>query len=101
LNKKNKDGDYPLLCAIYKNNIKIVQLLSEYAKQHQIILELNEKDKNGWYPLLQAISKNNVEIVQLLIEYVNQHQIILDLNEKKINMDNIHLIGLFVIIKLK
>jgi len=37
LNDKNEYGEYPLLKAIYKNNIEIVQLLIEYANQHQII----------------------------------------------------------------
>jgi len=45
MNEKNQDGSYPLLEAIYNNNIEIVQLLIEYANQHQIILKLNEKRK--------------------------------------------------------
>jgi len=44
LNEKVGYGYYPLLEAIYKNNIKIVQLLIEYALQHQIILEYDKKD---------------------------------------------------------
>ena len=39
LNKKNKDGDYPLLCAIYNNNIEIIKLLINYANQHHIGIE--------------------------------------------------------------
>eukprot|EP00833_Pecoramyces_ruminatium_P008837 jgi/Orpsp1_1/1182869/evm.model.c7180000082990.1 len=42
-NIKDEKGNYPLLLAIYKNNIEIVKLLIEYANQHQIILKLNEK----------------------------------------------------------
>ena len=42
-NRNEKDflGYYPLLLAIYKNNIEVVKLLLEYANQHQIILNLN------------------------------------------------------------
>jgi len=100
LNEKNKDGNYPLLKAIFENNIEIVQLLIEYANQHQIILELNEKNKDGDYPLSEAIFKDNIKIVKLLIEYANQHQIILELNEKS-KLENIHFFGLFLGIILK
>ncbi len=81
LNEKDIFGYYPLDLAINDNNTKIVQLLIEYANQHQIILELNEKGHEG-YPLLKAISENNTKIVQLLIKYAIQHQIILELIEK-------------------
>jgi len=37
LNKKDKYGINPLYLAVYKNNIDIIQLLIEYALQHQII----------------------------------------------------------------
>jgi len=43
LNEKDKDGQYPFLMGISKNNVEIVQLLIEYANQHQIILKVNEK----------------------------------------------------------
>ena len=80
--KKNKYRKYPLSEAIRENNIEIVQLLLEYALQHQIILELNEKDFLGYNPLLRAIFWNNIEIVQLLIDYALQHQIILKYDKK-------------------
>jgi len=44
LNEKDDIGNYPLSKAIINNNIKIVQLLLDYALQHKIILELNGKD---------------------------------------------------------
>ena len=84
LNEK-EDGNYSLLRAISKNNIDIVQLLIEYALQHQIILELNEKNFFRDYPLFCAISNNNIEIFQLLMEYANQYKIILKLNERNNN----------------
>jgi len=37
LNEKGKNGYYPLLESIYKNNIEMVNLWIEYANQHQII----------------------------------------------------------------
>jgi len=83
LNKKDEYGDYPLYLSIRYNNAEIVQLLLEYANQHQIILELNEKNKNIKYPLLRAID-NNIKIVKLLIEYANKHQIILEYDENDI-----------------
>ena len=36
LNEKDEDGYYSLLKAIFKDNIEIVQLLIEYANQHQL-----------------------------------------------------------------
>ena len=88
LNEKNKEGNYPLLCAtsFYYNNIEIVKLLIGYANQHQIILELNEKDINGDYILLKVISKNNIEIFKLLIDYALKQQITLEY-EKWRNVD--------------
>ena len=44
MNEKNKYGYYPLLRAIRDCNIEIIQLLIEYANQHQIILEYEKKD---------------------------------------------------------
>ena len=60
LNEKNKYGDYPLLWAIDNNNIEIVQLLIDYALQHQIILEYYKKkieDKPKIKNLLQNYEK--------------------------------------------
>ncbi len=88
LNEKDECGDYPLLWAINKNNIEMVQLLMKYANQHQIILKLNEKKINGNYPILNAISNKNIEIVQLLIEYALQYQIILEYDEKHYYINN-------------
>jgi len=83
LKKKHNYGRYPLLEAVKKNNVEMVNLLMEYASTNGVILELNEKDKYGYYPLLFAIFNNNIEIVELLMAYAKENHIILNLNEKK------------------
>eukprot|EP00833_Pecoramyces_ruminatium_P002493 jgi/Orpsp1_1/1176525/evm.model.c7180000057939.1 len=82
LNKKNKDGDYPLLQAISLNNFEIVRLLLNYGNSHNITVELNEKNKDGEYPILLAIFNNNIEIVKSLINYSDENNIFLELNVK-------------------
>jgi len=62
----------------------MVQLLMEYAKKNDIILELNEKNMFGRYPVLLATYFNNLEIVQLLFEYANEHDIQLVFDENDI-----------------
>ena len=57
LNEKTNDVNYPLLTAVMKNNLKVVQFILEHAKKHNIILKINEKNKNGDYPLLFATDK--------------------------------------------
>jgi len=69
LSKKNNFGNYPLLWANYKNNITIIQLLIEYALQHQIILEYERKD-----------IKDKPEIKKLLQNYEKERE-----NRKKVN----------------
>ena len=56
LNEKDEDGLYPFLMGISKNNIEIVQLLLEYALQHQIILEY-EKRNIGNKPEIKNLMK--------------------------------------------
>ncbi|OUM64731.1 hypothetical protein PIROE2DRAFT_8419 [Piromyces sp. E2] len=62
-----------LLNPISHNNIEIIQLLTDYVKQYQIILDMNEKGIFENYPLMEAISHNNIEIIQLLMEYAKLH----------------------------
>eukprot|EP00833_Pecoramyces_ruminatium_P006641 jgi/Orpsp1_1/1180673/evm.model.c7180000074290.1 len=78
----DKDGWYPLLEAVYHNNIKIIKLLIRYADKYNITLKLNKKENFGYYPLLLAIEKNNIEIIELLIKYAEENGITLELNEK-------------------
>jgi ankyrin repeat protein len=82
LNKKGRDGWYPLSRAIFEDNIEIVQLLIDYSIKNKISLELNEKNSIDGYPLLEAISNNNIEIVKLLIDYANKHKTSLELKDK-------------------
>ena len=78
LNEKDINIWYPLLDAIFINNIKMVQFLIDYANKNNIILILNRKNGNGWNPLLRATSYNNIEIVKLLIDYANKNKIIFE-----------------------
>ena len=55
MNEKNKDGNYPLTEAISNNNIEIVNLLIEYADQHQINLEYNENEIAGNSIIIELI----------------------------------------------
>jgi len=41
------EGWYPLLTAIIKKNIEIVQLLIDYTTKNKIILELNKQREDG------------------------------------------------------
>eukprot|EP00833_Pecoramyces_ruminatium_P018584 jgi/Orpsp1_1/1192616/evm.model.d7180000094637.1 len=82
INEKNKNGNFPFLFAITKNNIEMVKLIIDYANKNNIILEINEKDKNRNYPFLEAIKNNNIEMVQTIINYANEKSIILEINDK-------------------
>ncbi|OUM67754.1 hypothetical protein PIROE2DRAFT_4705 [Piromyces sp. E2] len=85
INDKNEEGEYPLLCAICKEQIEMVQLLISYAEQSNIILKMNEKNNNGDYPLLCA--SFNIDMVQLLINYATENGITLEMNDKNNNGD--------------
>jgi len=81
INKKDDNGNTPLLMAIIVNNIKIVQLIINYANRHNIILDINEKNIYGDYPLLRCILNVNVEMTRLIIEYAEEKKVILEINE--------------------
>jgi len=80
LNERDEDGNFPLLCAIYKERKDIVKLLINYAEENNILLEMNAKNNNGDYPLLCA--SFNIDITQLLIKYAGTNNIILEMNAK-------------------
>jgi len=82
INNQTKVGNYPILKAIYLNNIEIVELLIEYANKNNILLKLNENDIYENNPLLEAVIKKNTKIVKLLIEYATKNNIIFELNKK-------------------
>ena len=63
MKKKNKDGCYPLLYGFRYNNLEMVQLLINYANEHNIILDLKGKDKFGNYPLLYCCEDSILEII--------------------------------------
>jgi len=53
-------------------NLKMIELLIDYANKNNIILELNEKDcDNGEFPLIVACKRNNIAMVHLIINYAN------------------------------
>jgi hypothetical protein len=67
--------------AITNNQIRMVELLIEYANQNNIILEVNEKDvedlifKNT-HSGLKSISEINIKIFKLLYDQRNRHKIL-------------------------
>ena len=67
--KKNYFKENSLLCAVEKNNIEIVQLLIEYAKENNIIFEVNEENNHGYNPLLWAMQNNDIKMVKPLMNY--------------------------------
>jgi len=80
LNKKDKNGDYPLLSLIRCNIISLIKYLLSFAKKKEIILDLNQKNNNGEYPLSLAVRNNKIELVQLLINYAKENNIILKMD---------------------
>jgi len=82
INEKDKDRNYLLLQATYRNIIEIIKLLMVYANKNSIVLKINEKGyKYVNYPLLEATRKDNIEIVKLLMDYANKNNIVLKINE--------------------
>lgn len=65
-------GNTPLLLAIVKNKMDMVQLIINYAQNNNVLLEINEIDNDGNYPLLLATIKNNIDIVKSIIDYANK-----------------------------
>ncbi|ORX53697.1 hypothetical protein BCR32DRAFT_288103 [Anaeromyces robustus] len=52
---KNWEGDYPFLCACwgcFKESVKLIRLLMDYADKNNFILRINDKNENGDYPIL-------------------------------------------------
>eukprot|EP00833_Pecoramyces_ruminatium_P017537 jgi/Orpsp1_1/1191569/evm.model.d7180000087059.1 len=66
--KKNKNDEYPVLYTTYNNNIEIVKILIEYAKNSKKFSIIDDKSDTK-YPFLYAIHFNNIEIVKILMEY--------------------------------
>ena len=81
--------NYPLLSAIKKNNITIVKLLMEYAKENNIVLNINDKNNNEEFPFLSAIKFDNknddTKMVDSLMEYAKENNIVLNINDKNNN----------------
>ncbi|KAL6598867.1 hypothetical protein U3516DRAFT_670697 [Neocallimastix sp. 'constans'] len=70
INEKNKDGNYPLLFAAKNNNLKIIELIIEYAVSKNIIIfNIFDKIKCGENPLLYSTINDNMKILKILIDY--------------------------------
>jgi len=106
MNRKDKTGDnalfnliryaYEYKCLFFPKDAfnkdelyAAVNLLMNYAKETNYILDLNEKDSEGNSLLLYIICKTNYihwcvkrELVQLIIDYASEHNIILELGGK-------------------
>jgi len=79
INDIDQSGYFPLLKAIEKRNIPLIESIIEYANAHNTILQVNEKNEDGIYPLLMASDFNNIKIVELLIQYADRHDITLNI----------------------
>ncbi|KAL6632921.1 hypothetical protein U3516DRAFT_775019 [Neocallimastix sp. 'constans'] len=82
----------------FKDNIKIVKLLIDYANKNTIVLKIIENDNveekknnHGSYPIIEATKMNNIEmatreynikIVKLLIDYASKNDITSQINEQ-------------------
>jgi len=82
INEKNKEGKYPLLLAVKKDNFEMVYSIIDYANKNHIRLTLEENNKTKEYPLVLAAKNNNMKIVNLLIDYANINNIILNVELK-------------------
>jgi len=65
INHRSKEGLYPLLLTINKNNIEITELILDYANENEIKLIINEKDKENIYSFMidKKIKKFKIEDV--------------------------------------
>jgi len=82
INEKNKNGDYPILLSVDRDNNEMTKLLMDYANKNSITLEINESNEKGECPLLISINNDNIEMTKLLMEYAIRNNIILDINKK-------------------
>ena len=81
INVKRNNGDYPLLCAIKRNDLDMMKLFIDYVKTSQVILILNDRNMENEDPLLCAVQNNNKKMVHLLMKYAKEHHIILKMND--------------------
>ena len=85
INEKDSQGIYPISKAVNQNKPEIVELLINYASNHNIILDITVKDPNGNSPLAIAIKNNNIEIIISLINYGINHNIDMNINNIIVN----------------
>jgi len=82
INDQNDRGVYLFLAALYENKQRTIDLITGYAKRHNLVLELNAKDSSySFYPILIATIKNNTKAVETIIKYANENNINLILND--------------------
>eukprot|EP00833_Pecoramyces_ruminatium_P008659 jgi/Orpsp1_1/1182691/evm.model.c7180000082261.1 len=83
INIKDENGNYPILLSTINNNVKLINILIDYAYKNGIILEINDKNNSdGYYPFLYASNNDNIRIVKQLIEYATVNKIIININDK-------------------
>jgi len=83
INKKDiKYGNFPLLHASDRKDSKMIDLIINYVRKKNIILNMNGKDNNYNYPLLEATKNRNVDGVKALLNYADKNSIILRNDEK-------------------
>jgi len=73
---------------IVVNNLEMVKLLMNYAKENHIYLEINNKNKEGLYPYSYAMRYNNFEMMKLLMNYAKENNNYLKINEKDMEEGN-------------
>jgi len=62
INRKYRDGTYPLIHAIYKKNSRLIRLLIDSGA------DTNVKDENGNTPLVAAVESKDIKIAEYLIK---------------------------------
>jgi len=72
INEKDSSGNYPLMKAISQKAFDIIMLLVEYAKNHNI--DMNITNMNGDTPLTLSYRMNYQQIFRLLICYLDINQ---------------------------
>jgi len=74
--------DSPLLQAAINNNLEIIKLLANYARDVGQVLRINPvKGSTGTYPLLESVKRNCPEIVEFLMAYAEENNIELMINK--------------------
>jgi len=74
INRKNNQGNFPLLLAIRGNSVEVVQLLIDYAKTHHITLDVDQLEFYNRHFVVNPDDKDKIkyntkEITEIILEY--------------------------------